>query len=41
MFYDYKNDDSQGAKMSEKQHVAIGILLITNILYDSKSYQNI
>ena len=40
-FYDYKNDDSQGAKMSEKQHVAIGILLITNILYDSKSYQNI
>lgn len=40
-FYDYKNDDAQGAKMSEKQHVAIGILLITNILYDSKSYQNI
>ena len=40
-FLDYNNPTENAGRMTDVLHPGIGIILITNILYDSKSYQNL
>ena len=40
-FLDYNNPTENAGRMTDVLHPGIGIILITDILYDSKSYQNL